>query len=359
MTQHVAAVVGAGAQGRVHARGYLAHAAVDVAAIADVAVATAEETARELGIPRWYQQYEALIASERPEIVSVCTPPEFHLPVVRHAIANGVRAVHCEKPMSTTYGAATEMHAIAQAAGVQLTVNLQRRFEPVHEFARQKLLEGLVGEIVSIEGYCPNLPDWGAHICDLMLFYLDDQSPSWVMGQVDVATRHYVYGLPAETTSLTFMQWPTGVNGLIVTGREPFLEQGSLLVRNGLVVHGTEGRLVVSGARCEVHRFSGTTATLSSPFDRDPSTWERGIDPAIFAATQLAIEDLVTSLESRQEPRLASRHALAGAEMIHATYESARSRCRVRLPLETTDNALVDGLQRGFWRPIGELRSTY
>ncbi len=359
MAEHVAVVVGAGSQGRVHARAYQSLAGVELVAVADVLSSSAADMAEELDIPRWYQDHEELVLAERPDIVSVCTPPGSHLEVARFAIEHGARAVHCEKPMATTYGDARQLHNLAARAGAQLTFNLQRRYDPVHEFARHQIAAGAIGEVASIEGYCPNLPDWGSHICDLMLFYMDDVSPAWVMGQVDVKAKHYVYGALTETSSVTLLQWPSGVNGLIVTGREPFVERCSKLVRNGMVVNGTGGRLVASGSECEVAHFYGPGSVFKSPTNRDHRTWERGVDPAIVAGTSAAVHNLVECLEKGDEPRLSSRHALAGAEIIFATYESSRSRSRVDLPLAITDNPLVDGLSKGYWRPTDELHSTY
>jgi len=188
--------------------------------------------------------------------------------------------------------------AAAREAGVQLTVNLQRRFEPVHRFAREQIDAGAIGAVVSLEGYCPNLPDWGSHVVDLILFYQADRRPAWVIGQVDVTVNRYVYGAFAETSSLTQIRWDDGVGAVIVTGREPQTPVLNLENNLGLLVQGTAGRLDARGARCVVHRF-------------------------------------------------------------FATYESSRSRRRVPLPLHPHDNALLSGLSQGFWRPAGEQRSTY
>ena len=89
------------------------------------------------------------------------------------------------------------------------------------------------------------------------------------------------------------------------------------------------------------------------------SSWERGVDPAIVAATTQAISDLLDSLDQGRTPALNAARGLAGAEIIFATYESSRSRRRVGLPLEPHDNALLSGLRQGFWQPAGEQRSTY
>jgi UDP-N-acetylglucosamine 3-dehydrogenase len=362
VSSYSCAVVAAGSQGRVHAQGYQAAAkarGARLVAVADTNAAAARELAADLDIPAWYESYADLLDAEHPDVLSICTPPALHLEVARAAIAAGVQAIHCEKPIATSYGDVLEMHHLAQDAGVQFTVNLQRRFEPVHRFAREQLAAGAIGEIVSIEGYCPNLPDWGSHIVDLILFYLGDRPASWVTGQVDVSVNRYVYGAFAETSSLTQVKWADGVSAVITTGREPQTPVLNLENNLGLLVQGTRGRLDARGARCVVHRFGAGDIECTSPFSRDTSTWERGVDPAITACTALAIDNLLASLEAGQPPLLRSELGVRGAEIIFATYESSRSRRRVSLPLDTRDNALVTGLAQGFWQPVGEQRSTY
>lgn len=359
MAQHSAAVIAAGSQGRVHAQGYQSMPGVTVVAVADTDSSASRELADDLGIERTYSDYRELLQQEQPELLSVCTPPASHLEIVHAAIDSGVRAVHCEKPIALNYGDALDMHNSAKAAGVQLTFNLQRRFEPVHRFAKEQLDAGLIGDVISIEGYCPNLPDWGSHIFDLILFYLNDAVPAWVMGQVDVSVNRYVYSAFAETSSLTQVKWPDGINGFVVTGREPQTPVLNRANNTGLIVQGSAGRIESQGSRCVVQRFGHDDLVFETPFSTDATSWERRVDPAIVACTAEAIADMVLSLETGKEPVLSSWHGIAGSELIFATYESSRSRCRVELPLTVLDNALLDGLDRGFWSPVGEQRSTY
>jgi len=361
MSTYTCAVIAAGSQGRVHAQGYLAAEALGVrlAAVADPDAGAARELAADLGIPGVYDNHQELLEAERPDVVSICTPPSAHLEVMRAAVAAGVKAVHCEKPIATSYAEVLEMHQLAADAGVQLTVNLQRRFEPVHRFARDQLAGGVIGDVISLEGYCPNLPDWGAHIVDLLLFYRGDRAPSWVMGQVDVSVNRYVYGAFTETSSLTQVKWADGVNALIVTGREPQTPVLNRANNLGVIVQGTGGRLDARGARCVIRRFGAGDLSFDSPYSRDTATWERGVDPAIVACTAEAIADLIASLRDGREPVLRSEFGVRGAEVIFATYESSRSRRRVPMPLDPVDNALLGGLAQGFWQPTGEQRSTY
>jgi predicted dehydrogenase len=342
----------------VHARGYAA-AGARLVAVADPVRPAAAALAADFGISGVYDSYSALFAAEHPEVVSICTPPSSHLDLARAAVASGVAAIHCEKPIATSYADVLEMQQIADAAGVQLTINLQRRFEPVHLFARDQIAAGTIGDVVSIEGYCPNLADWGSHVVDLLLFYLQDQRPIWVMGQVDVTLNRYVYGAFAETSSLTLFQWANGTNGLVLTGREPHSPVLNRQNNLGVIVQGTDGRLDSCGARCLIRRFGAEDVVFDSPFSRDVASWERGVDPAIVAGTADAIADLLDCLATGRPPVLRAEHAVAGAEIVFATYESSRSRRRVLLPLEPQDNALLSGLAEGFWQPAGELRATY
>jgi UDP-N-acetylglucosamine 3-dehydrogenase len=358
VSSYSAAIVAAGSQGRVHAAAYRSNG-IDLVGVADPDTALADELAADFGTDRVYSDYRTMLGDFVPDFLSVCTPPSLHLDVVRAAVEAGVRAIHCEKPIATSFGDVLELQRLAADADVQLTVNLQRRFEPVHRFAKQQLQSGAIGDIVNVEGYCPNLPDWGTHICDLILFYLDDAPPSWVVGQVDVSVNRYVYGQFAETSSITQLSWPNGRFATVYTGREPQTPVLNLVNNLGLIVHGATGRIESRGSRCVVHRFGEADIVFETPFDTDSSHWDRGVDPAIVSCTAEAIADALAALEAGTEPLLSARRGVAGAEIIFATYESSRIRGRVALPLTATDNALLDGLARGFWSPVGEQRSTY
>ncbi|MER6205880.1 Gfo/Idh/MocA family protein [Streptomyces sp. NPDC001073] len=354
-----AVVVGAGSQGRVHGLGHLAAPGVTLAGLADVDMATAEALAAELDVPHVRRDFRELLADLRPDVVSVCTPPAHHLDVVRAAIAAGARAVHCEKPIALSYGDALAMTTQAADAGVVLTFNLQRRFDPVQIQAREWIAQGEIGDVVTVEGYCPNLFDWGTHILDLLLFHRLDTAPEWVFGQIDVSVDRYVYGVFTETASLTQVGWADGVRAVVSTGREPHTSVLNLENDLGLIVQGTRGRADIRGARTLLRRFGKDDLVRESTFDTDPRHWDRGVDPAITAATATAIRDLVEALRTGRRPALHADHALRGAELIFATYESSRSRRRVPLPLDRMDNALTSGRAEGFWSPSGELRSTY
>ena len=63
--------------------------------------------------------------------------------------------------------------------------------------------------------------------------------------------------------------------------------------------------------------------------------------------TALYILDAIEWLETGKESRTSSRKALQATELIFATYESARRRARVELPLEIEDSPLLSMLEKG------------
>ncbi|MGN6126263.1 MAG: Gfo/Idh/MocA family protein [Humibacter sp.] len=357
MGRHTAAVVAAGGQARVHATAYSRFA--DLVAVADPVESSREGLAAELGIPRTYADFERMLREERPEIVSVCTPPALHKPAVLAAIAAGAKAVHCEKPIALSYADVLELVEAAERAGVQLTFNLQRRFDPVQVYARDAIRSGAIGEVLSFEAHCPNLLDWGSHIVDLLLFYRDDVAPIEVLGQVDVSVNRYVYGALMESASLTSVSWADGVHATVTTGRDAESPVLHPAVPLGVIVEGSLGRITVTGDGCDVQRFDAPTERFESPTDRNTSTWDHGIDPAIFAATSDAIEDLIDALDSGREPACAARLGAAGAELIFATYQSSAARARVILPLDRAAVTIPEGIENGYWHPVGETASTY
>ena len=64
---------------------------------------------RSTAVPQSTLDYHEMLARENLDIVSICTWPHLHAPMVIAAAEAGVRAIHCEKPMAPTWGEARRM----------------------------------------------------------------------------------------------------------------------------------------------------------------------------------------------------------------------------------------------------------
>lgn len=316
-----------------HWRGYRDTCICKLVAAADADQESAREFAAEYGDEvAVYSDHHEMLAEVRPDLVSVCTWPHLHAPLVLDAIKAGARAVHCEKPMAPTWNEAVSLHRTAATAGTQLTVAHQRRFLEPFRLVRQLLREGRIGDLVRMEASCSNLMDCGTHWFDMFFFYNNELPARWVMGQVDHSKPASVFGLTMENQSMSQVYWANGVRGLLFTG-----DDADIGCENRLV--GTHGAIEVHATQPHI-RFRGR----SDRSWRNVTTWE-GIDAAVGYGR--AASDLVSCLEVREEPELSSTRALRATELIFATYESSRRRGRIDLPLDTSDPAALSPMEEG------------
>jgi len=181
-----------------HAHGYTASADATIVALADINLENARAFQAMHGGERIYTDYQEMLAREQLDIVSICTWPHHHAPMVIAAAEAGVKAIHCEKPMAPSYAEALRMVDICQAQGTQLTFNHQRRFGAHFRTARDILRSGSIGQLQRLEGMCINLFDWGTHWFDIFGFYNDEAAVRWVIGQVDWRDGATIFGVPVE-----------------------------------------------------------------------------------------------------------------------------------------------------------------
>jgi len=133
------AIIGCGGIGSgAHAPAYVANADLcELVACADVDRAAAERLA-EKNHCQAYGDVAAMLDAERPDAVSICTPPVGHLPSVRLAAERDI-AILCEKPMTRDLPEANEMVALVEETGVTFMTAFCHRFHgPV------RLLKGLI-----------------------------------------------------------------------------------------------------------------------------------------------------------------------------------------------------------------------
>src|SRR5437016_4156456 len=74
-------------------------------ACADIVRENAEAFAATFSIPAQgiFTDYKAMLAGADLDIVSICTWPHLHAPMVVDCAAAGVKAIHCEKPMADSW----------------------------------------------------------------------------------------------------------------------------------------------------------------------------------------------------------------------------------------------------------------
>jgi len=303
-----------------HAAGYAVLDNCEIVACADLVQENADAFVEKYPGTNAYLDFHKMLAAENPDLVSVGTWPHSHASIVIAVAEAGVKAIHCEKPMATTWFDAKRMVDACKQNGVQLTFNHQRRFGDPFLKAKKLLDDGAIGGLVRLEASCSNLYDWGTHWFDMLFMYNDERPVKWVLGQIDPSGGHSVFRVELEGQGMSHFLWENGVRGLVLTGHESNLGCANRLI-------GTEGTI-------EVGVNGGPNLRVRGKGDADWRVIEttQGLHGGEHFVA--AIADAVACLDSGDEPVLSARKALQATEVIFATYESARRGARVDLPLE-------------------------
>ena len=315
-----------------HAKGYLASPDAKIVALADLVEDNAKAFQEKNGGDRIYADYNEMLAQEDLDIVSVCTWPHLHAQMVIDCANAGVKAIHCEKPMAPTYGEAKRMVQACEASGVQLTFNHQRRFGAPYQMARELARSGAIGDLVRLEGTCPDLFDWGTHWFDMMFFYNGETPADWVIGQVDILAHRVVFGVTLEGQGLSHVRFANGVEGILMT------KSKDLPLTNRL--YGTDGMIEVIGNRDDPVRL----------WNNEAIGWQTvKVEGGMHGGEMVVsgVLDLIDSLKVGREPELSSQKVMRTTEVIFATYESSRRRARVDLPLDIEDSPLHAMIESG------------
>lgn len=116
----------------------------------------AEAFASAYGAPKAFGNYEALAADPNVDAVYIATPHAFHAYYSMMCLSRG-KAVLCEKPLAMNATQVEKMISASKAHRVLLMEAMWTAFLQHFQAAMQKIREGVVGEIISIEadfGFC-------------------------------------------------------------------------------------------------------------------------------------------------------------------------------------------------------------
>ena len=144
-----AAVIGLGMMGRAHLRVWSEMIdGVELVGAADPDPGALREAIGDRPV-RGYADAEALLRTERPDLVSIVVPTSLHLPITLAALDAGAHVL-VEKPIAATRAEAESMIEAAGRAGRMLTVGHIERFNPAIRELRRRLAAGELGRVFEI-----------------------------------------------------------------------------------------------------------------------------------------------------------------------------------------------------------------
>ena len=181
-----------------HLAGYVETPRAELAAVCEINPALLEQFTTQWG-SRWpqartYTDYRAMLAEQRLDILSLCTPDHLHADMVIAACEAGVKGIICEKPLATTLADADRMIAAVERHGVRMSVEHTRRWVPEYHEARARFRQGQLGRLTRIvatmNGERAMLFRNGTHLIDLVCFFAESD-PAWVIGVLDAGFEGY------------------------------------------------------------------------------------------------------------------------------------------------------------------------
>ncbi|MCX4879251.1 Gfo/Idh/MocA family protein [Streptomyces sp. NBC_00847] len=330
-----AAIIGIGAIGRgSHLSALSALAAegeTEVVAAVDIDATAVEEFCRETGIPHAYTDLDRMLREQRPDLVSVCTPPTLHRDQTIAALRAGAWA-WCEKPPVPTLADYDAVEAEEGAdGGPYASIVFQHRFGSGSRHVRRLLAEKTMGRPLvahcqttwyrdtayyavpwrgrwATEGGGPAMGH-GIHQMDLLLDLLGPWS------EVRAMAGRLVHDVETEDVSTALVRFESGAMATVV---------------NSVLSPDEVSRIRIDCERASVeltHLYGHSNANWrvtpapGVPAEEAAAWQDFGTDVPSSHTEQL--RELVASMRAGERPRSSGADGRTSLELIAALYKSA------------------------------------
>lgn len=284
----------------------------------------ASEFASEFDVPNAYDDYEAMLDDPAVDAVYIATPNALH-PEQVIAAARAGKHVYCDKPLGTSAASAEAAVRACLDAGVHLGVNFHNRFLPWVQDVTAMIASGQLGDIQVVEldvGSGPrHYTSWradpalaglgsvhnvGVHALDFLRVILDAE--------------------PVEVTTM-FDQGPDGHNVEMLALILIKFDKGTLVYcnaneklarpRNGIVIHGGEGRAIGTGF---------TRSRSDGDLIVETGSGETRTHYPLADAYRLALAEFAQAVLEGRQPSPSGLDGLRSAQLCEAIGFSATAR---------------------------------
>ena len=205
-----------------HAGWYVSHPHILLSGGADTNADRLAAFGADWGMPadRLFAAYPDLLATVRPDLVSICAYAPDRVAMAQAALRAGARGLWLEKAVATSVASAGDLRATAAAAGASVVVNHPRAQDPHYRAVRRIIEDGTLGRLESVHVlFSGHLIHTGTHAWDV----LDSWCGPWdeVRTWPDAAS-------PASSTTATdiggrvHIRFANGVDAFVSGGRKSY-----------------------------------------------------------------------------------------------------------------------------------------
>lgn len=152
-----------------HAGAYSRHPGTVIVAGADPDPGRRRAFGRRWGVKALYADPARMLRETGLDILSICTPPEEHLGLLRQA-AGRVPVVFCEKPFTRGSAEIRQVLRLQEKTGLRVAINLYRQYDPSHQRIAEHLKVGRWGRVQRVNCfYGKGLRNMGSHALGYLL----------------------------------------------------------------------------------------------------------------------------------------------------------------------------------------------
>ena len=283
----------------------------EVVALASARRSSAEATAAAFNIQHAYDDWQAMLAQHKLDLVCIATPTHTHAPMTLAALESGAHVL-CDKPMSMNVAESQAMLNTANRLGRIHMIDHELRFNPTRQKIKELIESGFIGKVqhVNIANITPSWAnpasrpkgDWwsleetgggrlganGSHQIDLLRWWFGEVAS--VMGQVKTM-------VPDRQDKTTGEPWTATADDLSWFSLEMKNAALAHVFMSGVAGHnrgnqteiyGSEGTILLSNDD-EVLRFAKSGQAFEELTIKDPNADLAGVNSGIWNVSVVAL----------------------------------------------------------------------
>ena len=344
--------IGAGQIAYYAAEAVLRHPHAKLVAIQDLHLERLKTLQKKHSLEFAHETVEDLLANKSVDAVYIAVPNKFHIPLAIQALEAGKHVI-LEKPFAMNAQEAEKAIAVAEKAGLVLTVGMNQRFSADSQKIKQLIEQGVLGEIYHAKAHwmrrsgIPKLGTWfanremagggslydiGVHMLDLCLWTMNNFEPVSVTGATYTEFGNRGLGEGGWGLSDRVDKAPFDVddfatalirfaNGATVSLDTSWACHQAMGNREGVDVYGTEGGATLRPAKL----FRGSAGL--------PATYEivDELKMSLKMPHQERFHNFINYLRGEEELCVTTHQALVVQKILDAIAESNRTGKEVRL----------------------------
>lgn len=312
----------------------------ELVAVCDTDPQTLEQHKLEYSVPG-YLSLNEMLASEKLDLVTLCTPSGIHSEQAILAANYGVNVIS-EKPMATKFADGLAMIEACDKANVKLFIVKQNRRNSTLQLLKRAISEQRFGQIymVQVNVFWTRPQEYydrakwsgtwdmdGGAFMNQATHYVD--LLHWLVGPVEriqaMTTTHR--NIEVEDTGVVNIKWRNGALGSMSVTMCTYPKN----LEGSITILGEKGTVKIGGVA--VNDIQEWNFEDVKPYDSDISAANYETTSVYGFGHPPYFQNVADVLRGKAEPETDGREGLKSLELLIAIYRSARDQKEIGLPL--------------------------